>query len=135
MSEQLQNDAKKILIVDSDKFLVGMYLVKFESRGFEVDSSTSSIDAIKKLREGKIFDIILLDIVMPNESGIEFLKTVRRENLCPKATVIILTNETKSSQIEEAKKLKADGYIVKSTSIPSEVFDEVVKIHTARSNK
>jgi len=135
MSEQSQNNAKKILIVDSDKFLVGMYSVKFESHGFEVDSAVSSIDALKKLREGKTSDIILLDIVMPDENGIEFLRTVRKESLCPNATIVILTNETKSSQIEEAKKLKADGYIVKSTSIPSEVFDEVVKIHTARNNK
>ena len=135
MSEQSQNDAKKILIVDSDKFLVGMYSVKFESRGFEVDSATSSVDALKKLRDDKVFDIILLDIVMPDESGMEFLRTVRRDNLCPDTTVIILTNETKSSKIEEAKNLKAAGYIVKSTSIPSEVFDEVVKIHAARKNK
>ena len=112
-----------------------MYSVKFESKGFDVDSSVGSVDALKKLREGKEYDIMLFDIIMPIMDGIELLRTVRAENLVPKATIIMLTNETQSTQIEQAKELKADGYIVKASSIPSEVLDEVVKIYGAKANK
>ena len=131
--EREDNQKTKVLIVDSDKFLVGMYSVKFESKGFDMDCSLSSLDALKKLREGKVYDILLIEILMDTMDGIELLKTIRKENLCPKATIIMLTNETQSSQIEEAKKLKIDGYIIKASAVPSEVLDEVVKIYSANS--
>lgn len=123
----------KILIVDDDKFLISMYSVKFQSKGFIVDSSIGPIDALKKLREGATPDIILLDIIMPVMDGVELLKTIRNERLVPNATIIMLTNESQSSQIENAKALKADGYIVKASSIPSEVLDEVMKIHSSKN--
>jgi two-component system chemotaxis response regulator CheY len=125
----------KILIVDDDKFLIGMYSIKFESKGFFVDSAVGSLEALKKLRDGNVYDIMLLDIIMPIMNGIELLQTIRAENLSPSSTVIMLTNETQSQQVEEAKNLKADGYIVKASSIPSEVLEEVVKIHSAKNNK
>ncbi len=128
------NNKKKILIVDDDKFLVGMYLVKFESNGFAVDSASDSAEALKKLRAGNIYDIMLFDIIMPVMDGVELLRTVRKENILPKATIIMLTNETQSSQIELVKELKADGYIVKASSVPSEVLEEVIKIDDAKKN-
>lgn len=131
------NDQKKtkILIVDDDKFLIGMYAVKFESQGFVVDSATGSVEALKKLHEGQVYDIMLLDIIMPVMDGIELLRTVRKENLASKATIIMLTNETQSSQVVQAEELKADGYIVKASSVPSEVLEEVVKIYNAKTAK
>ena len=69
---------------------------------------------------------------MPVMDGIELLQTIRNEHLVPNATVIMLTNESQPSQIERAKELKADGYIVKASSIPSEVLDEVTKINASK---
>lgn len=122
----------KILIVDDDKFLLGMYSQKFVNKKFNVDIATGSLEALKKLHEGATPDILLLDVIMPNMDGIELLKTIRDEKLVPNAAIIMLTNENQFSQIERAKALNADGYIVKASAIPSEVFDEVVKIHTAK---
>jgi two-component system chemotaxis response regulator CheY len=133
MNPQNTDTKTKILIVDDDKFLIGMYSVKFESKGFDVDSAVGSLEALKKLREGKVYDIMLFDIIMPMMDGIELLRTVRKENLSPGATIIMLTNETQSSQIEQAKELKANGYIIKASSIPSEVLEEVTKIHAAKA--
>ena len=129
-----KNKEKKIsvLVVDDDKFLIGMYSVKFQMKGFEVDSAVGSMEALKKLREGKVYDIMLFDIIMPVMDGIELLRTVRKENLCPNATIVMLTNETQSFQIEQAKELKADGYIVKASSVPSEVLDAVTKIYNQK---
>ena len=124
----------KVLIVDDDKFLIGMYAVKFQTKGFEVDSAVGSVEALKKLHAGSTPDILLLDIIMPVMDGIELLGTIRKENLVPNATIIMLTNESQSSQIEKAKELRADGYIVKASSIPSEVLEEVTKIHLAKNS-
>ncbi len=125
----------KVFIVDADKFIINLYSVRFQSGGFEVDSSLSSLKALGKLRAGAVYDIMIFDVGMPDMDGIEFLRAVRAENILPEAALVVLTNESAPSLIEEARKLKVDGYIVKSTSIPSEVFDTVSRIHFSKKQK
>lgn len=136
MKSKIENRKNQtVLIIDTDKFLINVYSVRFQANGFIIDSSLSSRAALDKLRTGAVYDIMIFDVAMPHMDGIEFLKVVRLENLLPKATLVVLTNETSPSLIEEAKSLMVDGYIVKSTSIPSEVFDTVSKIHAAKNKK
>jgi CheY-like chemotaxis protein len=122
----------KVLIVDDDKFLLGMYSLKFANNGYDVDTSIGSSPALEKLRAGAKPDVLLLDIVMPYMDGLELLKTIREEKLAPGAIVIMLTNQSASSDIERAKELSVDGYIVKAATIPSEVLNEVEKIYEAK---
>ena len=118
----------QVMLVDDDKFLLDMYRKKFENHGALVDAVLGSSDALSKLRNGAKPDILLLDVIMPNMDGLELLETIRKENLCPTSTVIMLTNESDTDKIEKAKSLGIKGYIVKATSIPSEVVDEALKI-------
>jgi two-component system, OmpR family, response regulator ResD len=122
----------KVFIVDDDKFLLGMYSLKFANNGYDVETTVGSVAALEKLRVGAKPDVILLDIIMPYMDGLELLKTIRDENLAPGAVVIMLTNQSQSSDIERAKDLKVDGYIVKASTIPSEVLHEVEKIYAAK---
>ncbi len=117
----------KILLVDDDKFLLDMYANKFSKEGFEVTVGVGTQNALEKLKELKP-DIILADIVMPGMDGLEFVEHVQKEGLAPDAIIIMLTNQGDSYDIERAKKLHVHGYIVKATSIPSEVVSEVLKI-------
>ncbi len=117
-----------VLIVDDDKFLLEMYRKKFELDGAEVDLSVGAEEALSKLRNGATPKIILLDIIMPGIDGLELLKTIRKEKLSPNSIVIMLTNESDSSQINKAKELGIKGYIIKATSIPTEVVDKVLEI-------
>jgi two-component system alkaline phosphatase synthesis response regulator PhoP len=126
----------KAMIVDDDKFLLGMYSLKFQNNGLEAEAVLGSVEALKKLREGANPDILLLDIIMPYMTGLELLKTIREEKLAPSAVVIMLTNQSESSDIEGAKALGVEGYIVKASTIPSEVLTEVLKIYEAnKGNK
>ncbi len=122
----------KVLIVDDDKFLLGMYSLKFANNGYDVDTAVGSQAALDKLRSGWKPDVMLLDVVMPYMDGLELLKVVRDNNLAPDAIVVMLTNQSQSSDIERAKELKVDGYIVKAATIPSEVLHEVEKIYAAK---
>lgn len=117
-----------VLLVDDDKFLLEMYRKKFQQFGATVELSVGSQDALTKLREGTKPDMILLDIIMPGLDGLELLEKIREENLVPDSIIIMLTNESSGEKIEKAKSLKVDGYIVKATSIPSEVVEEALKI-------
>ncbi len=119
---------KKILLVDDDKFLVDMYTLKFKSASFEIMSAFSGEDALEKIKNGYTPDAILFDVIMPGLSGLEFLEAIRKGNLAPNASYIVLSNQGQNSDIEAAKKLGIDGYIVKANTIPSEVLEQVQEI-------
>ena len=124
---------QKVLIVDDDKFLLDMYCMKFSKNGFEVHGMPGGTEALALLRGGIRPDIIMTDLVMPNIGGFDFLETVSKENLAPKAIRIILTNQGQASDIEKAKQIGVDGYIVKASTIPSEVVEQVKKIFEEHS--
>jgi CheY-like chemotaxis protein len=133
MSEDTEKKYK-ILIVDDDKFLLDMYAVKFKTLGHDPAVAVGAEDALNKLREGTNPEILILDIIMPSMDGLELLELIRKENLVPNATVVMLTNETDPAKIEKAKSLGVAGYIVKATSIPSEVVNEVINIVKNKQN-
>jgi len=118
----------KILIVDDDKFLLNMYSIKFQKEHFDVTTAGDGRDALQKLQGGLVPDAIVLDIVMPIMDGLEVLENMRKLDLAKDATILILSNQGQSSDIEKAKRLGIDGYIVKATTIPSEVVTEVLRM-------
>ncbi len=127
--KNMNNDTPyKILIVDDDKFLLNMYSLKFQKEKFEVTTAGDGSEAITKLQEGLVPDAIVLDIVMPVMDGLEVLEKIRKDNLAKDATILILSNQGQSSDIDKAKQLGIDGYIVKATTIPSEVVAEVLRM-------
>ena len=117
-----------ILIVDDDKMLLDMYSIKFSKIGLSTNAIPNPLQALKLLRDGLSPDIIMIDIVMPTMDGLQVLETIRKEKLAVSSTIVMLTNQSQSADIERAKTLGADGYIVKATSIPSEVVSEVMDI-------
>lgn len=125
----MENVKPKILIIDDDKFLLNMYCLKFNKNNFQVDSATSGEEALTKIKNGFLPDIILLDIVMPGMDGFETLNNLRKNKIAPNAFVIMLTNQGQLSDIEKAKSFGIAGYIIKATTIPSEVVEEVTRIY------
>jgi two-component system alkaline phosphatase synthesis response regulator PhoP len=131
MEQEAKNKNKnknKIFIIDDDNFLLEMYVTKFKEGGFEVVASLDTKEALNRLREGLVPDIILFDIVMPDMDGFEFLKVVNEENLVKDCIKIALTNQWQESNIKKAKELGVSDYIVKANFIPSEVLNNVQKI-------
>jgi|ERR1035437_3718459 CheY-like chemotaxis protein len=124
-----------ILVTDDDTFLLDMYTQKFTKSGYTVHVADSGEIALKKLHEGLKPDIMLFDVIMPGMTGLEILEQIRKENLVPEATAIMLTNQNAPEDISTAKRLNVDGYIIKATAIPSEVLAEVEQIHKNHSNK
>lgn len=129
----MENKILKILLVDDDRFLLDMYSLKFKKSGVEIDPVSSSTGALEKLRAGNIYDVIILDIIMPTMDGIDLLKTIRAEKLSPESVVIMLTNQ--SDDIEKARAFVIDGYIIKATTIPSEVVEQVLDIYNNKHKK
>ena len=131
-NKMTEEKKEKVLIVDDDKFLLSMYAVKFKNHDFEVETALSGAEALSKLQNDKAPDIIILDLIMPGMDGYEFMAKVREQRLAPKATIVVLTNQGQPEDIEKAKKYNVQGYIVKASTIPSEVLEEVMKIHQGK---
>ena len=126
---------KNILCIDDDRFLLDMYALKFVKAGYQVKTSDSTEVALKMLKDNYTPDVILCDIVMPGMDGLGLMEEIRKQSLVPKTAIIMLTNQSSSDDIARAKKLNIDGYIVKATTIPSEVLVEVEKILSTKSLK
>tara|TARA_Y100001935_G_C17123880_1_gene417142 strand:- start:25 stop:438 length:414 start_codon:yes stop_codon:yes gene_type:complete len=125
----------KILIIDDDKFLQQMYGTKFKKEGFNAESMGSTVEALDRIKEGFTPDILLVDIILPTMTGLEFVKALREQKLCENTIIIMLTNQSESETIKEAQELGVEGYIVKATTIPSEVVKEVTEITEKNSKR
>lgn len=128
----MHNKPKKIYIVDDDQFLLEMYAIKFKEEGIAVESSMESTEALERLREGLEVDVLILDVVMPEIDGLGLLKTVKEEKLGGDPVVIMLSNQGQDSDMEKAKELGVDGYIIKASAVPSEVLKQVEDIYAEK---
>lgn len=117
-----------LYLVDDDRFLLDMYAVKFKAAGHTVTAFAGGDEVLKALRTEPAPDALLLDIVMPGIDGFAVLEAVRKEKLAPTMKIIVLSNQGQDSDIEKAKNFNVDGYIIKASAIPSEVFTETIRI-------
>lgn len=120
---------KKILLVEDEPFLQGMYQTKLKLENFDVMAASDGEEALKVFKDNN-FDLILLDIMMPKLNGFEVLKAIRKDANSTKAAVpvIMLTNLGQKSDIEQGLLLGANDYIVKANFTPAEVVEKINKL-------
>lgn len=117
----------KILIIDDDEFLLEMYSLKFREADFDVEIALGGAEALEKIHQGFTPEIILLDLVMPNMGGFDFLKIIKQEEKAVNAKIIILSNLGQQEDIDKGLALGASDYIIKAYFTPSEVIKKVKK--------
>jgi len=118
----------KIILVDDDKFLLSMYSMKFSREGLDVNAFNDPTEALEKIKGGLTADIVIVDVVMPVMDGIELLGKIREGKYLTDSVFVVLSNQGQQSDIDRAKQYGIHGYIVKATTIPSEVLREIIKI-------
>lgn len=116
----------KILIIEDDDLLSGMYITKFSKEGFNVIFSKNGEEGLEKARQEKP-DIILLDILLPKMSGFDVLKKLKEDGSTAIIPVIVLTNISQETEIKKGFQLGAVDYLIKVYNIPSEVVNKVKK--------
>ncbi len=116
-----------VLLVDDDKFLLDMYVMKFTAMGYTANACLSAKEALILLRGGFNPDTILFDITMPELDGFSFLKAISEEHLAPSAIKIALTNQNDDAERMRIADLGAMRYIVKANMIPSEVVNTITE--------
>lgn len=121
----MDNNSKRILVVEDDQFLREFYEELLQGEGFEIDSAPEGELAAAKIHTGG-YDLILLDIMLPKKDGIQILQGNKAN---PPQTangpIVVLTNIGQDAIIRQCFELGASGYIIKSALNPDQVLQEI----------
>lgn len=126
MSEKVK-DQINVLFVEDDPDQVMLYLTKFMIEGITPIATDNEWDAMHYLIGGG-FDAVLLDILLRNESGLDILKAIKKDERTKHIPVVMFTNYTEKEIRDQAKELGAVDFIVKSDVTPKQVAERVKEI-------
>lgn len=101
--------AKKIMVVDDEPRLVSIVEAYLKQEGFEVQTASNGQEALFAMRESKP-DLIILDVMMPEMDGYEFMRHHRMEAETP---IILLTAKVEEDDKVIGLELGADDYVTK----------------------
>ncbi|MEK9152915.1 MAG: response regulator [Patescibacteria group bacterium] len=118
---------KKVLIVDDDAFLAGIYATKLEIDGFQVASARDGEEGLKAAAK-ELPDLILLDVLMPKLDGFEVLKRLKADPATKGIPVIMLTNLGQKEDVEKGLSEGAEDYLIKAHFVPSEAVAKIKKV-------
>lgn len=121
------SEAKKILLVEDDPLIIEIYTTKLRETNFEVETAVDGEKALKKIKAGG-FDLLVLDIVLPELTGFEILEKIRKDKELKDLKIIVLSNLGQKTDIEKAQKFGVAKYLIKAHYTPSEVVGEIEKL-------
>lgn len=123
----------KILIVEDEETLLNVLKDRFESEGWEVETAKDGIEAMdqmEKASKGSMFDLVLLDLLMPKKDGFEVLEEIRDDLELKDLPIIVLSNLGGDEDIKKALALGANDYYVKTQHPMSEIVEKAKKYKT-----
>lgn len=114
---------KTILCIEDDRFIGEMYVRSLQKAGYSVDWMIDGNDGLVAARN-KTYDLIMLDIMLPEKKGNEILDSLRsdKEDLIPNTKVLIMTNFEQDDESRMAMEYKADGYLIKAEITPRKLI-------------
>ena len=119
--------ARRILLVEDDRFLRRACEISLRQRGFSVTTAADGEEALRKAR-AEPPDLILLDLLMPKMTGTEVLRALRAGEATREIRVLILSNSSREQDVEEIKALGVSGYFVKADLSLQELGDTVTRL-------
>lgn len=117
-------DTIKIMIIEDDTFLAGMYVTKLGMEHFTTELATDGKVGLERTKKFKP-DLILLDILLPKMNGFDVLKALKTDPTTSDIPVILLTNLGQKSDVVKGLELGAADYLIKAHFMPSEVVEKI----------
>lgn len=118
--------AKKILLIEDEELLIGLLEKKLDCEGYAVSVARDGEEGLKLMRES-IPDLILLDLVMPKMGGFEVMAEMKKDKELQKIPIIIVSNSGQPVELNEAQKLGARDWLIKTEFDPQELIDKIIK--------
>jgi len=116
--------AKKILIIEDDKFLLKVIKKKLLIENYTVIEAMDGEQGIKSVKREKP-DLILLDLILPGIDGFEVLTKIKKDKELSKIPVIILSNLGEKEDINKGLKMGAIDYLIKAHFTPGEIVGKI----------
>jgi two-component system response regulator HydG len=118
-----------ILVVDDELSIREAFYDWLKQEGYEVDTAADGLEALAKVKE-RHYDIMLIDVKMPNMDGITLLKRLKEED--PDTAVVMMTAYGAIQDAVEAMKLGANDYLLKPFELDelSLTIEKLVQIQT-----
>lgn len=124
MANDTAASSPKVLLVEDDSFLVGMYVTKLELEHFQTFVASEGDKGLEVARSIHP-DLVLLDIVLPKMDGFTVLEHLKSEEATRDIPVILLTNLGQQKDVNRGLALGANDYLVKAHYMPSEVVEKI----------
>ena len=124
---------KSVLCIEDDRFIGEMYVRSLKKAGYDVDWMVDGNDGLVAARN-KHYDLILLDIILPERRGSEILAALRggkEGDLIPDTRVIVMTNFDQDEESRAAMQHNADAYLIKAEITPKKLLAIIEKLSKA----
>jgi DNA-binding response OmpR family regulator len=106
---------RKLLIVDDEEGVRSLVRMTLESDKYEILEAKRGDDALRLVRE-HLPDLVLLDVMLPDTSGVEVCRALKSDPDTAPVTIVMLTAKAQNSDLEDAEGAGADGYFTKPFS-------------------
>ena len=118
-----------VLCIEDDHFIADMYVHSLRKAGYSVDVIANGQEALEQAQR-QVYDVILLDIMLPDKSGVEILETLRKEDGSglPLTKIIVTTNFDEPADDRAHLEKLADGYLIKADVTPSKLVELVGEV-------
>ncbi len=118
----------RVLIVDDEEELIETLVERLDIRDIAAVGVHSGRKAIETL-ESETFDVVILDVKLPGENGVEIMKNIKK--IKPNLPVILLTGHMSKEVSDEGLKAGAIDYIIKPINIDKliEKMKEAISLH------
>ncbi|MEK7602983.1 MAG: response regulator [Patescibacteria group bacterium] len=126
-TQPAKSDQKKVLCIEDEHFIGELYSRALVKAGYEVALTFDGLEGYEAAKTDQ-FDIILLDIMVPNMKGTDILTKLRQEMPQLKAKIIITTNLDQGDEGRAQFEKLADGYLIKADLTPKEVVAFLEKL-------
>src|SRR5688572_12041926 len=110
----------RLIIIEDEEPIRELYKRQLNLAGLQTDGFTNGkegLEAIKKTH----YDLLLLDIMLPDTNGLEILKQVKADPNTKPLPVLLLTNLGQDAVIKEGFQLGAEGYMIKAAYTPDQI--------------
>ncbi len=127
----MNNNSKKILVVDDEQMTTDLAKTFLEKHGFEVVIASDGEQALE-LAEEQAPDLILLDVMLPTIDGFEVCKKLKDNAMFKDTPILMFTAKGLSSDVERGEEVGADEYIIKPFS--GKALVATIRKHLGMSN-
>ncbi len=120
----MEDKAQRILIIEDDRFISEMYARTLRKAGYTVEESMTGPEGLTKAKQGGWY-IILLDIMLPDKTGVEIIQEIRDSgnSAIAEVKIIIMTNFEQDDATRQSMEKLADGYLIKAEITPRRMLE------------